>query len=339
MSSTRRGFTLIELLVVIAIIAILIALLLPAVQQAREAARRTQCKNNLKQMGLALHNYHDTFNVFPPGVAIPLTTSNGATYPRNSGNGAAASVPSWGWGSSLLPYIEQTPLFNRGQGGNRTLGDDIALLASAATSANAVSNMPLPGYRCPSDPGPAINDKSRFPAATRVATSNYVAIIAHRWAGTDGAYASSIWATYKTPLNGVVKVTGAFYPNSDTRMRDLTDGTSNTVALSERAYSFKGVTPGAAVWAGCYRGWHTECVSDTFGSPWAPINNIVVAGAFAASSTTSLSSNHTGGVQVTLFDGSVRFLSDNIHHIPSVSPSSVLEYLMAMQDGQVIGEF
>src|SRR6188472_548040 len=99
---SRRGFTLIELLVVIAIIAILIALLLPAVQQAREAARRSQCKNNLKQLGLALHNYHDTSNTLPPGwIAVPTMSGN-----------TNASAPCWGWGTMILPGLDQAPLYS-----------------------------------------------------------------------------------------------------------------------------------------------------------------------------------------------------------------------------------
>src|SRR5581483_8700238 len=97
--SWKKGFTLIELLVVIAIIAILIALLLPAVQQAREAARRTQCKNNLKQLGLALHNYHDNFNTFPPGGV--------------NGTAATSNYQGWGWSIMLLPQIDQAPLYNQ----------------------------------------------------------------------------------------------------------------------------------------------------------------------------------------------------------------------------------
>src|SRR3954454_25192238 len=103
-STVRRGFTLIELLVVIAIIAILIALLLPAVQQAREAARRTQCKNNLKQIGLALHNYHDTCNSFPPGW-INTWASNPprSNFPGNS----------WGWNAMILPMMDQGNVYNQ----------------------------------------------------------------------------------------------------------------------------------------------------------------------------------------------------------------------------------
>src|SRR5688572_18495143 len=120
----RIGFTLIELLVVIAIIAILIALLLPAVQQAREAARRTQCKNNLKQMGLALHNYHDAFNMFPPGHVYDGFADTNVRSPTNGGGndcvaaGALASNATYvraPWTVQILPYIDQAPLYNQFQ--------------------------------------------------------------------------------------------------------------------------------------------------------------------------------------------------------------------------------
>ena len=101
-NAVARGFTLVELLVVIAIIAVLIALLLPAVQQAREAARRTQCKNNLKQIGLALHNYHDNYNALPPGW-IGVTNGGPDIYGLNG----------WGWASRILPQIDQSPLYNQ----------------------------------------------------------------------------------------------------------------------------------------------------------------------------------------------------------------------------------
>ncbi|OYW13961.1 MAG: hypothetical protein B7Z55_16195, partial [Planctomycetales bacterium 12-60-4] len=130
--SHRRGFTLIELLVVIAIIAILIALLLPAVQQAREAARRSQCVNNLKQLGLAIHNYHDNFNAFPPGW-IGVTNRT----PDTEGNSGFA------WGAHLLPQLDQSPLYGR-LNFNRECYDP-------AFNAVAMSTV-LPAFRCPSDP-------------------------------------------------------------------------------------------------------------------------------------------------------------------------------------------
>ncbi len=144
----RCGFTLIELLVVIAIIAILIALLLPAVQQAREAARRTQCKNNLKQLGLALHNYHDVMKQFPPGFVDQLSsaaTASGAAVAATTQDG------NWGWGSYTLPYIDQAPLYNLLNVGNRTL-----LQAANDTTNGGRRGLqtPLEAFRCPSDTAP-----------------------------------------------------------------------------------------------------------------------------------------------------------------------------------------
>jgi len=127
----RRGFTLIELLVVIAIIAILIALLLPAVQQAREAARRTQCKNHLKQIGLAIHNYHDTHNTFPPGYI--------ARIPQNI---TSSERGLYGWGAFVLPYMDQAPLYNLLQVGN------VPLETNAVTNLAALQT-PLPAFSLP----------------------------------------------------------------------------------------------------------------------------------------------------------------------------------------------
>ena len=141
-SRRRLGFTLIELLVVIAIIAILIALLLPAVQQAREAARRTQCKNNLKQIGLAMHNYHDVYTTFPPGhmfdTTIPGGNANSFQHPEM-----------WAWGAFILPFVDQAPLFNQLNVSQRRLTD---LLAEGPDVA-ALIQIPLSVYHCPSDPG------------------------------------------------------------------------------------------------------------------------------------------------------------------------------------------
>ena len=131
--SSRAGFTLIELLVVIAIIAILIALLVPAVQQVREAAARMQCTNNLKQIGLALHGYHDTIEAFPPGYVDGDTTNT---------NTAASDVgPGWGWAAFILPYLEQGAVYNQ-----------INFSVTVGTGVNTqVSQQPLAIYQCPSD--------------------------------------------------------------------------------------------------------------------------------------------------------------------------------------------
>jgi prepilin-type N-terminal cleavage/methylation domain-containing protein len=169
---TRRGgFTLIELLVVIAIIAILIALLVPAVQKVRESANRTTCTNNLKQIGIALHNYHGAHKVFPPGCV---------------GTGA---VPAWGWMVFTLPYMEQTPLFDRLNPRGRTL-------QQAMTSDLAALQTPLPVLICPSDQpgsmGTYLNDNRKFSTATiTLGKSNYPGNGGN--AGSDGifhAYAS-----------------------------------------------------------------------------------------------------------------------------------------------------
>ena len=151
-SSSHRGFTLIELLVVIAIIAVLIALLLPAVQQAREAARRSQCKNNLKQIGLALHNYHDTFGTLPP------------TYIENAaGNNPEVKL---GWAAMILPQMEQGPLYK--------LINPSANQGWTPSATNGLQTK-LPAYLCPSDPAPDLNRMSNFQrSGVSMASSSYV---------------------------------------------------------------------------------------------------------------------------------------------------------------------
>ncbi len=135
--SRNRGFTLIELLVVIAIIAVLIALLLPAVQQAREAARRTQCKNNLKQLVLAIHNYHDTMNMMPIGS---LSTA------PSSGAGTVGSEATWAL--MILPYLEQAPLYNLIYGVTAQMNN----VPESSQALSDATNRPIGAYSCPSDP-------------------------------------------------------------------------------------------------------------------------------------------------------------------------------------------
>ena len=159
--NVKSGFTLIELLVVIAIIAILVALLLPAVQQAREAARRSTCKNHLKQIGLGLHNYHDTYNVLPPGWIGYRNTQTTIT-------------DAWGWNTYILPMVEAGPLYDALQ-----LKNAQSLTAGVNDTAvrRAEMRKPLAVYRCPSDSAKLTNnDDTRKLNSQDLATSNYVGI-------------------------------------------------------------------------------------------------------------------------------------------------------------------
>lgn len=206
----RQGFTLIELLVVIAIIAILISLLLPAVQAARNAARRTQNRNNLKQLGLALHNYHDVSRSFPPGW---IGVTNGL-QDWNGGNG-------WCWATLVLPFMEQTNMYKK-----------LNLLASVTSPANNavyLANTLQGSFRNPNDIGPetfTIMTPSSPGPATPICdlpTSNYVG----NWGTTDAD------DVYALPPGAPVIGNGVFYLNSHVRLRDVTDGTSQTFLIGQ----------------------------------------------------------------------------------------------------------
>ncbi|HQX48815.1 MAG TPA: DUF1559 domain-containing protein [Planctomycetaceae bacterium] len=325
-----RGFTLIELLVVIAIIAILIALLLPAVQQAREAARRTQCKNNLKQMGLAMHNYHDVYNTFPPGcISMPYQAA------------ATTELSCWSWGAFLLPYIEQNALYSGLSVGNATL-------AQNAATANGLLYLqtPLSGFRCPSDTGPALNNfsaavtYSRLVASTvPIATSNYV-MVSCSSVSTTPPFVS---ATYGPP-------TGVGFNCSRVNFRDITDGTSNTLLVGERAFKTGSLIVGAGNALGfspvAGPGSALRPATAVLGIPYYGINQSAIA---STDQMRAFSSPHVGGAQFTLCDGSVRFISENIDYnsTTQVSPTvingawidSTFERLCGKSDGQVVGEF
>lgn len=346
----RRGFTLIELLVVIAIIAILIALLLPAVQQAREAARRTQCKNNLKQMGLALHNYHDVFGVLPPGWVSQY-------YQVPTGEPTI-----WSWGSMILPYIDQAPLYNLVQPGTSRIDQN---LAAGGARAQALTT-PLTAFRCASDTGPGLNNFSGAMATAAapatdldtynrnvtngtanvaIATSNYVMVTD---AG-DSITPAVQEATYGPPL-------GVAWNDSKVGLKDITDGTSNTLLIGERAFSIKNLPIGAgnalgfspATSVGAYANQQCRSCLAAVGISYWGLNQTVTN---AGHQSRGFSSNHTGGVHFVLGDGSVRFISENIDFKPNsiggAAPShagplyvnSVFEYLIGRNDGNVIGEF
>ena len=315
--SRRSGFTLIELLVVIAIIAVLIAMLLPAVQQAREAARRSQCRNNLKQMGLAMHNYHDTHNAFPPGVFA----GPGLVYSNPGTSGLRGSC----WFQQILPYIDQAPFYNSQLAPRFATGwtaDENE--AYRVASRNTVFSV----FMCPSDPsGPAFSNDNGF-------CGNYVACAASSDFGTYSA------TTFAHGLN----LNGMFYFLSSTRMRDLIDGSSNTIMVGEVMHrgSQKAAWDVGNYWNGFWGGplfVTTEppntplsdrvygCKSTTW--PNAPCTSI---GATGTDPRIYARSYHVGGAQVTLADGSVRFVSSNIAR-------TTFQALGSRAGSETLGEF
>lgn len=350
----KKGFTLIELLVVIAIIAVLVALLLPAVQQAREAARRSTCKNSLKQIGIALHNYHDTFNVLPPGLCVagepptgdPILPSDPTILTIN-----APTLGAVGWGTYMLPFFDQAPLYKK-----------MNLKTAVGHNGNfAHTDTVLSMTRCPSD----IGDDQIESNGQMQGTTNYL--------GNFGI------GTPQMQLNPKF-VQGIFGHNTKVRIRDIKDGTSNVFLVVERRLTrsstawaaggagtvdptsgVTGITSiteqqgGANFWSGTRNitGGAAEVLATTYfneaqmhdpavvprsGSINATVANGVETNGYRINKTGPMgagggsavfnqpltqqlqdwntvgpSSWHTGGCQVLLGDGTVRFLTENIN--------------------------
>ncbi len=219
--SSRPAFTLIELLVVIAIMAVLIGLLLPAVQKVRESANRTQCFNNLKQIGVALHNYHDTNHAFPPGYI------DGNTDPNSTPDNDVG--PGWGWAAFLLPYLDQEPVFRR-----------IDFTRPVGTGSNAaVSQMPLAIFICPTDNYPQnfpVYDSSFSAPITTLAHSSYVGCSGWEecFSGAGGNPQPGPGSDGLAGGYGAAGV-GLFYRNSKNRVANVTDGLSYTIFVGERS--------------------------------------------------------------------------------------------------------
>ncbi|MBI1346328.1 DUF1559 domain-containing protein [bacterium] len=294
--SRASGFTLIELLVVIAIIAILIALLLPAVQQARESARRTQCRNNMKQLGLALHNYHDNFQLFPMSYTTDgqFTT---ATYGRS-------------WMMGILPFIDQAPLFNQIDHSAPMANSTTSPLPTPYSPNTVVAMTVLTAFLCPSDSG---NNQGKLNGRANITNdywgvTDYKAVAGNNWAWGNFVYTHPTGRN-ATNNNGLDAGNGWMCRNNRgaagpfiSGLRHFTDGTSNTLLVGE-------ALPGRCIhntW------WFFNHTTATCAVPlnYYQKNQSITPGDWP--NNYSFASEHVGGAHFTMGDGTVRFLSENI---------------------------
>jgi hypothetical protein len=318
------------LLVVIAIIAILVALLLPAVQQAREAARRSSCKNNMKQIALGLHNYHDVHSTFPQGQS---RTPNDWCCGGN-------------WRVHVLPYMDQTTVYSEIR-----WDDDVSFGGSSpghyagyTGGAEVFAGLVVPGFLCPSstlDP----NDTSVINNPQRGQTHHYVGISGSLGVGDGG--------NVNCDYGGVVRGNGILGVQRHTQMKEVTDGLSNTIMVAEQSAEVKIGTTQVNRTSNYYGGWSGSAGgnnTDRAGRPhWGagttclryPINHGISQPVSAASIpgadntwdfNTIVNSFHTGGIHVGLADGSTRFISENVDF-------GTLQRLCSMNDDDVINDF
>ncbi len=297
---SRQAFTLVELLVVIAIIGILVGLLLPAVQAAREAARRMQCSNNLKQIGLSLHNYEGANRRFPPGNIVRI-------------NGTTLSGDGWTWQARLLPFIESSGLYNQI---SSVMGTDVGT-STSAPQLLAGRDTRLPFFQCPTHPQSGIVNPSK--AGYQLSTYNGVC-------GTTTFNNDQLDDATDVGYNG----NGIFFMNSRVRFADVIDGLSNTYVLAEVVDDLTGETVGHATpnisrMRGSDRKYNFASGSD--GNPPTDISEYLVgmenddpinantrdANGHFNNDGEYASSYHPGGAHFVLGDGSVRFVSENIN--------------------------
>ena len=309
--SSRPAFTLVELLVVIAIIGILIALLLPAVQAAREAARRSQCTNKLKQVALAMHNYHDTHKTFPPGHFSNVLNPPGP-----------ARKDRLGWMQMILPYIEQGTFYDRIK---PYLGGDAPIFNPAPGWNVGIETTVFSALWCPSDPNSPKLSEWNMPLGMH---GNYVAC----------ATSQRFTTTTADRLNGM------FYGNSRTRISDLVDGTTSTAMISELLVfrDTSSTSLSGTDWRGMY--WNNMGGTTWFSTRYPPNTDQAdmmnycfdkpEAPCTAGGSIRYLHarSRHPGGANLALADGSVRFVSETVDTV-------TFRLLGSRDDGLPIGQF
>lgn len=334
MSFRKPGFTLVELLVVIAIIGILVALLLPAVQAAREAARRMECSNNLKQLGLALHNYHDTYKVFPPAL-MGSGRFNDPNY--HAAHGGVKNTTGW---ALLLPFYEQTVIadqydFGRCSSSSSPYG---ATVAGADTDNDTLYNAKLKVLECPSQPQAGeVSDYA--PGTTNFYSRRQAIRTSYLFsAGSTTDYSAS-WSTYSPYV-----YQGVFGNDGAARFADITDGTANTILLGEAAGGRFKTSLEYGPWG--MTGTHTCChgyvpsyssstlsqaYADIYSADWN-INEDYNGDPQRRTYAWVFSSVHPGGAQFAFADGSIHFLPETINYL-------TLQQLAYIHDGQTVGAF
>ena len=317
MSRPRRGFTLIELLVVIAIIAVLIALLLPAVQAAREAARRIQCTNNLKQIGLAMHNYQSANNSLPPGIKGSI----------------------WGtWLVFVLPYVEQSSMYNSWNSfGNNAVGATAEPITYSSAYNLTVTSQRINAYTCPSDIPNSPIYSAAFGGQTWVTSHNYAANFGNLHVFQEASFngVPFLGAPFGDIGSPNLTLTEALYatinaePLSCINFQAITDGLSNTLMTAE-VIQGQGQSPAAYQLTG-FGWWYGGCTFESFLGPNSTLPD-QMEGASYCNTTNSLNppciaapggdltqitnaarGRHPGGVNTGMCDGSVRFVKNSIN--------------------------